>query len=117
MRKKIAGIVAGIAMGTAALTGCGSHHHDAGYEQVWYNGSYQYVPYDYYHSHMSLYNNHAHPAHHFSSSYVNSHHVTVQHQTTTTTVHRNGSRTTTRRTTTTTHHSSGRTLRSYSRRH
>lgn len=113
MKKTFAGIVAGIAMGTAALTGCGGHN-DAGYEQVWYNGSYQYVPYSYYHSHMSLYNNSAHPAHHYSSGYVNSHHVTVQHQTTTT-VHSNGSRTTTHRTTTT-HHSTTTSRRSFRRR-
>lgn len=94
------------ALGTAAVlmtgvTACGSNsgYTDNGYEQVWDHGHYVYVPYDYYNSHRSLYNNHAHPAHHASSSYVKSHHVTVTHKTTTT-VHKDGSRTTTRHTTT-----------------
>lgn len=93
------------AVGTAAViltgaTACGTQgYNDGGYEQVWDGGHYVYVPYSYYTSHRSLYNNHAHPVHHYSSSYVTSHHVTVQHKTTTTT-HSNGSRTTTKHTTT-----------------
>lgn len=96
------------AVGTAAViltgaTACGTQgYSDSGYEQVWDHGHYTYVPYSYYQSHRRLYDNHAHPVHHYSSSYVTSHHVTVQHQTTTTT-HSNGSRTTTKHTTTTTH--------------
>lgn len=90
------------ALGTAAVlltgaTACGTQTQSNGsYEQVWENGHYVYVPYDYYTSHRSLYNNHAHPAHHRSSSYVTTHHVMVTHKTT---VHSNG-RTTTRHTTT-----------------
>lgn len=93
------------AVGTAAVlmtgaTACGNQGYaDQGYEQVWDGGHYVYVPYSYYTSHRSLYNNHLHPAHHASSSYVKTHHVTVTHRTTTT-VHSNGSRTTTRHTTT-----------------
>jgi len=97
------------AMATAAfmtmagfgVAACGADpgYTDNGYEQVWDHGHYVYVPYDYYNSHRSLYNNHAHPAHHASSSYVKSHHVTVTHKSTTT-IHKDGSRTTTRHTTT-----------------
>lgn len=100
------GTAAVLATGATACNTGGGGYSDQGYEQVWYNGSYQYVPYSYYQSHRSLYNNHLHPAHHASSSYVTSHHVHVTHQTTTTT-HSNG-RTTTRRTTTTTHHTTTR---------
>jgi len=96
-------------------TACDSNsgYADQGYEQVWDGGHYVYVPYSYYNSHRSLYSNHFHPAHHASSSYVKSHHVTVTHRTTTT-VHKNGSRTTTRHTTTrhtTTRRTSGSTHR------
>jgi hypothetical protein len=103
------------AVGTAAVlatgaTACGNQGYtDNGYEQVWDHGHYVYVPYDYYTSHRSYYTNSLHPAHHASSSYVKSHHVTVTHRTTTT-VHKDGSRTTTRHTTTrhtTTRKSSG----------
>lgn len=93
------------ALGTAAVlmtgaTACGTQSYaDSGYEQVWDHGHYTYVPYDYYDSHRSLYNNRLHPAHHASSSYVKTHHVKVTHRTTTT-VHKDGSRTTTRHTTT-----------------
>lgn len=94
------------ALGTAAVlftgaTACGNQggYADQGYEQVWDGGHYVYVPYSYYTSHRSLYSNSLHPAHHASSSYVKTHHVTVIHRTTTT-VHKNGSRTTTRHTTT-----------------
>jgi hypothetical protein len=105
------------AMATAAFMGlagfgvaaCGSNpaYTDSGYEQVWDNGHYVYVPYSYYTSHRNLYSNRLHAPHHYTSSYVTSHHVTVTHQTT---VHKNGSRTTTRTTTrhtTTTRRSSG----------
>lgn len=107
MNKRIAVIFAAFVMGLAALTGCSSHRSNNGYEQVWDNGHYVYVPYDYYHSHLSLYNNSLHPAHHYSSSYVSKHHITVSHTTTTTT--RNGRTTTTNRTTTTHHSTTNRT--------
>lgn len=95
------------ALGTAAVlmtgaTACGSGSGYSGYDQVWDNGHYVYVPDSYYHSHMSQYRGHT--VHHVSSSYVTSHHVTVQHKTVSLT--KGGSRTTTRTTThTTTRHS------------
>lgn len=102
------------ALGTAAVlmmgaTACGTQTQDNGYEYVWDHGHYTYVPYDYYQSHRSYYNNSAHKPKHVSSHYVTTHHVTVTHKTTTT-VHKNGSRTTTRHSTThrsTTRKSSG----------
>lgn len=102
MNKAVAKAMASVAllgMSVAGLSACGTQTQDDGYMQVWDHGHYTYVPYGYYNSHRSLYNNHAHPAHRRSSSYVTTHHVKVEHRTTTT-VHKDGSRTTTRHTTT-----------------
>lgn len=102
MNKAVAKAMASVAfmgMGVAGLSACGTPTQDAGYVQVWDHGHYTYVPYGYYDSHRSLYNNPAHPAHRRSSSYVTTHHVKVTHRTTTT-VHKDGSRTTTHHTTT-----------------
>lgn len=95
MKKFLAAVGTAVVILTGA-TACntGQGYADSGYEQVWDNGQYVYVPYGYYQSHRSMYRSRLHPAHHYSSGYVTRHHVTVEHRTTTT-VHRNGSRTTT----------------------
>lgn len=103
MKKAVVKAIASVAfMGVASfgVSACGSQPVDQGYEYVWSNGHYEYVPYSYYHSHRSQYSSTAHPAKRVSSSYVTKHHVTVSHKTTTT-VHSNGKRTVKHSTTTT----------------